>query len=194
MPLMFLVIVNLLPLLGVTYWGWDLGALLYLYWLESLVVGIFNIAKILNAGPGTENRYGVSLFFVIHYGLFWVVHGVFLISALLPRFAEYSSSETGFEGLAAINLKWVLLSMIAAHAMSYVIDFLRTPQTERRSPIFQMFIPYGRVMVMHVVILLGAFYLASQSQDWGVLLLFTVLKILMDLFTYRLFDVQKSQT
>ena len=55
-----LLIANVLPLLGVLFWGWPLGKLLGLYWAESAVVGIFNIFKIMscNAALGLAAALG----------------------------------------------------------------------------------------------------------------------------------------
>jgi hypothetical protein len=47
-----LVLANLMPLGGVLLLGWDPGALLFVYWLESAVVGFFNVIKMAQAeGP-----------------------------------------------------------------------------------------------------------------------------------------------
>ncbi len=92
-----LVITNLIPLVGVLWLGWDLMLILALYWAENGVVGVINILKILTAEgassspstmrwsvngrpAGSLSRLGTAGFFTIHYGLFWVVHGVFVFT------------------------------------------------------------------------------------------------------------------
>ncbi len=47
--LLALVIANALPLVGVLFLGWTVFPLVLLYWLENLVVGGFNVAKLLLA-------------------------------------------------------------------------------------------------------------------------------------------------
>ncbi len=87
-----LVAANVIPIIGVLFFKWSLITILVLYWLENGIVGLWNIPRIAlargsapataSAGPpamfgqGCE-RYAVIPFFVFHYGLFWVVHGVF---------------------------------------------------------------------------------------------------------------------
>ena len=44
-----LVAVNLIPLVGVAFWGWSLMLILVLYWIESGIVGVINIFKIARA-------------------------------------------------------------------------------------------------------------------------------------------------
>lgn len=102
------------------------------------------------------------------------------------------SELSSLASLSAINLRWVILSFLIFHALSYVKDFLTIPRDERRDPITQMFVPYGRVFVMHAVILVGAFHFASEGREMGILLLFTALKIIFDLFTYMVFDRRKG--
>ena len=92
-----LIAANLVPVLGVLFLGWDLATILVLYWIENGIVGILNVPKVLMArGPMPavtagaeleESMLGVSTagaarvmlapFFLIHYGMFWLVHGIF---------------------------------------------------------------------------------------------------------------------
>jgi hypothetical protein len=47
--LVALVVANALPLAGVLFLGWTVFPLVLLYWLENVVVGAFNVAKLLLA-------------------------------------------------------------------------------------------------------------------------------------------------
>ena len=42
-----LITVNLIPLIGVLFNDWDAGLILLLYWSENLVLGGYNVLKIL---------------------------------------------------------------------------------------------------------------------------------------------------
>src|SRR5215212_5927619 len=44
-----LVLANLIPLIGVLFFGWSLITILVLYWLENGIVGLWNVPKILMA-------------------------------------------------------------------------------------------------------------------------------------------------
>ena len=41
-----LILANSLPLLGILFFSWDVFSLLFLYWLETIVIGFFNVLKI----------------------------------------------------------------------------------------------------------------------------------------------------
>jgi hypothetical protein len=103
-----LLVANAIPLVGVLFFGWNVWTILIVYWLENGIVGFFNILKMakaegepdgaaatmtLNARPigGTSASTKASLipFFVLHYGIFWAVHGIFVLT--LPIFAGIGS-------------------------------------------------------------------------------------------------------
>src|SRR6266496_3701604 len=49
--LVVLLVANALPIAGVLFLGWGVFPLVLLYWLENVVVGGFNVAKLLLAQP-----------------------------------------------------------------------------------------------------------------------------------------------
>ncbi|MEO8208348.1 MAG: DUF6498-containing protein, partial [Chloroflexota bacterium] len=86
-PVISLLVANLIPLVGVVAWGWDLWTLLALYWAENGVIGAYNVLKILlargqSSGPMAAagvSRVATAAFFSVHYGIFWFVHGMFVL-------------------------------------------------------------------------------------------------------------------
>jgi hypothetical protein len=44
-----LLVANLIPLVGVLFFGWSLLTILVLYWLENGIVGLWNLPRILLA-------------------------------------------------------------------------------------------------------------------------------------------------
>ena len=96
-----LVLANLLPVFGVLLLGWDVAAILVLYWIENGIVGALNVPKILLARgplsvamPSLAQVEGAALnvslpratplvlapFFLVHYGMFWLGHGIFVFT------------------------------------------------------------------------------------------------------------------
>src|SRR5208283_509567 len=51
-PVIALVLANLVPLAGVFLFHWEVFPLLFLFWMENVVVGILNVAKMLFACGG----------------------------------------------------------------------------------------------------------------------------------------------
>jgi hypothetical protein len=93
----FILISNLVPVVGVVFFGWSVFSLIMLYWFESLAVGLFNLLAMLTAGAfGSTKGFSIlgclggffsGLFFTVHYGSFMFVHGVFLMAG--GRFFDF---------------------------------------------------------------------------------------------------------
>jgi hypothetical protein len=54
-----------------------------LYWSENLIIGFYNLLKMLVVG-GLRAIFP-ALFFLLHYGGFCAVHGLFIVSLLLEQ-------------------------------------------------------------------------------------------------------------
>jgi hypothetical protein len=198
------------PLLGVVLLGWSMQGLLLVYWLESGVVGAFNVPKILHAHgvetaatrskaerlesngstvtlppppeevPATptrrpENR-PVARFFVFHYGVFWAVHGVFVL--FLPGFA----GGAGAVGLAELpTLALGAGAAAVSHGVSYRRNYLEDGEWTRVSPGGRLYAPYDRVLVMHLTVVLGAFAVSFLGTPAGALVVMVLVKTALDL-------------
>jgi len=84
---LILIAANLLPLIGIFFWGWDAFLLLMLYWMETAIIGFWTILAIAIApretlGPGARatSRWFLVPFFIVHSGVFMGVHFLFLWS------------------------------------------------------------------------------------------------------------------
>jgi len=199
-----LVVVNAIPLIGVAFWGWSLMLILVLYWLESGVVGVLNVFKIARAEGGlgelpvslAGNRITVRLggmagavgkgaligFFVLHYGMFWAVHGVFVF--LLPLFAGLSATGSAPMDFGPLPLDGLLLSLVllaASHVVSFFTNYLGRGEYLRVTPQGQMMSVYGRVVVLHVTIIAGALVVGLFGTAFAALVLLVGLKTAIDL-------------
>jgi hypothetical protein len=79
-----LVVANLIPLAGVLFWGWDMFAVMFLFWAENVVIGGFNILRMAMCQPDEPVMWGLKLFmipfFAVHYGGFCLGHGIFVVA------------------------------------------------------------------------------------------------------------------
>lgn len=204
-----LITANLVPLYGVLFRGWSLHLVVIMYWIESGIIGAFNVPKIAMArgtgdDGGTSSRTALTIngrpagamsrvlmvpFFVFHYGLFWMVHGVFVF--LLPLFAGLGSAMfdgTGGVGTAAefgtVDPRTATIGAIGlaiSHGISFVVNFLGRREYLVVSPASQMFSVYGRVFVLHATILGGAFLVGRLGTPLAALGILIVGKIIVDI-------------
>ena len=59
-----LIAANVVPLLGVLWFGWEVFPLLLLFWFENLIIGAFNVLKMILAAPDSGKRWAAKLFLV----------------------------------------------------------------------------------------------------------------------------------
>ncbi len=212
---------NLVPLVGVVFWGWNVATILVLYWAENGIIGAHNVPKMLLArgpdvpgqgfaraasaptGSGPASRIGSVIFFLIHYGMFWFVHGIFVFT--LPFFVGgvttavdggLDLSPGAFPGpdgfgdplspvvrsgpdLAAVG--WAVLGLAISRIASFLINFVGCREYLAVSPAAQMFAPYGRLVILHMTIILGAFVSLMLGSPVGAIVVLVILKTAVDL-------------
>ncbi|HYO42767.1 MAG TPA: DUF6498-containing protein [Candidatus Limnocylindrales bacterium] len=118
-------------------------------------------------------------FFCLHYGIFWVVHGVFVWVALPTMFA--SSADGGVTGPDARIVLFAALVMVVSHGVSFIVNWIMGGEHLTSSPAAEMAAPYARVVVLHLTIIFGAFAVALIGQPIGALVVMVVLKTGVDL-------------
>jgi hypothetical protein len=182
-----LVIANLVPLVGVAFLGWDLFGIMWIYWAESGVIGAFAILRMLTAGEPIRwwtalARVVPVVFFMLHYGMFWFVHGLFVYTL----FGTADGGASG-ESFGAILGTWddvpkeALLALVASHGASFAFNYLGAGEWRTTDTRTEMGKPYGRVVVLHIVILASGFVLIpTEGARWALALL-VVVKTALDL-------------
>lgn len=190
-----LVVANLVPLAGVLFLGWSVWSILIVYWLENGIIGVVNVLKMRRAeGPigaddgGLVNGQPASTlaassrigFFVVHYGMFWLGHGLFVL--LLPLFAmdEDGGGPDMTAGVGPVGIGLAIFALAVSHGLSYWLNYLRGGEYRRTSAAAQMFAPYGRVVVLHVTIIFGAMAISVTGAPAAAVAILVGLKTLMD--------------
>jgi hypothetical protein len=218
-----LLVANAIPIVGVAFFGWSLMTILVLYWLENGIVGLWNLPRIaLAEGPPTgigrmatlNGRAVTSMstaaqraftipFFLVHYGIFWVVHGIFVFALplflgfadVVPRGIVFEPGAVSVEGppfadpgagrgFGTVEMGPLVLGAIAlfvSHGVSFFWNYLGQGEYRRTSPVAQMFAPYGRLVVLHLTIVLGAWPVVVLGSPIGLLLVLVVGKMVLDL-------------
>ena len=172
--------VDLFPVWAVLTMGWGAAPLVFLYWLENVILGAVALAKMI-ATSMKEHPIGligmlfIGPFFVVHYGMFCFVHGIFV-----NVFANLNNgSDPGFPspwGLieaalqSAPNMTLFVVAIIAVQVVLFVQDFVLGGEYRRTTVDKEMMAPYARVIVLHIAIFAGAFAMAAIGEPmWGML-------------------------
>ena len=197
--LVFLIAVNLLPLFGVLFFEWDVGALVVLYWSENLILGIYTLAK-MAAVAGVMATFP-GIFFVIHYGGFCAVHGLFIHTLLLdgdfnvmgdltwPLFLVFVELLLNVieAVLAQAPTEWIVafVGLFISHGYSYVTNFLLGGERDRSTVGELMSAPYKRIVILHIAVIAGGFGISALGEPLVLLLALVVLKIVVDIALHR---------
>ena len=204
-----LVAVNLFPLAGVAFLGWSTYDLMLLYWFENGVVGLYaGLTMLLTRGPdgdagglgGLVGKLFLTGFFALHYGAFWSAHGFFVVTLFGPGgvlagppdaflSGAVMDGPAGFFGgglaIAERYLSGGLLltavGLFVSHGISFVGNVVQRGEDLRTAPKVLMTRPYGRVVVLHVTLVLGAFLIMALGEPVAALVLFVLLKTGVDL-------------
>lgn len=117
-------------------------------------------------------------FFIMHYGLFTVVHSAFVFAIVLGLYAFVGVGPpppieaTNFGTLA---LMWLLGSLV------YLLVTLRTPKEALPTVQTLMTSPYRRIVVLHVTILVGISLITWFDWPPAAAVLLVVLHAVSDL-------------
>jgi hypothetical protein len=177
---------------GIAFYGWPTFTVLALYWLENVIIGGFTALRILAAGSRTE-RYGESLavtaFFCVHYGLFCAVHGIFVATLFGGMRSMSSMIDPLFLMIGRIAGDrigvLVLVAMIAAAALDAWRAMATVDAEDEKAVRHIMSEPYGRIVVLHVVLLAGGFLMAALQLPSLAAMLLVVFKLVYDLRLLR---------
>ena len=170
----------MVPLVGAIFFGWDVLDIVLVYWAENLIVGAFSILRILNvhSETGSKGKFFMAGFFTIHYGLFCLVHGVFVVSFL----GDSIMSGAFKEAISRLSgeLKWAVLGLIASHGFSFFRNYLGSGERKYTSLSVEMAAPYPRMLALHVAIVFGGFAVKAMGQPVFLLIILVVAKTVAD--------------
>ncbi len=198
----------MIPLLGVALFEWSVIDILLLYWTESVIIGVVNVLRMTKCRadglltgliPGAPARqipaevlvklprYAFSAiklfmisFFIVHYGGFCVGHLVAVIGFF---------GNTGLQSGLGISLEyfwqpeyWIAVAAItASHLYSYCNNFIGRNEYRNTSLFLLMQRPYGRIVAMHVAIIVGAGFVTWLGSPLPMLIVLILAKTALDL-------------
>lgn len=202
-----LILANLVPLVGVLWFGWDVWGILIIYWLENGIYGLFNVLKMrraegqedgspeavaetrrrlsgyrVNGRPASgTDKAALIPFFIMHYGIFWVVHGVFVLTLPLFDFTGAGDEPDFGATLNPLFILFALIGLFISHGLSYRLNYIGRREYLRTTAARQMFAPYGRLVVLHVTIIFGAVLIGVTGAPAAAIVVLVLIKIVLDL-------------
>ena len=172
--------------IGIAWWQhWPLVTLLWPYWMQSVIIGWYSRKRILalhdfslantdgfDQGSPEKTKRHTARFFVLHYGIFHLVYAIFL----------WAFTTGGMRGVPAYHVTALDLAFMAVLTVSFVLThrasyarMMAADQQGRPNIGGVMFLPYLRILPMHLAIIIGL-----SAGYHGGMLLFATLKTIAD--------------
>jgi len=158
------------------------STVVWIYWFQSITIGLFNFIDLLtiknidsasspfNEKPSSSGGAGCAAwFFLVHFGFFHLGYAIFL----LVDFGVKDISRS------------VLLLGIGAFFLETILNFIRQKQLEKTMSFnvgTMFFLPYLRVVPMHLMILLPVFFHLQPS------IVFLGLKMTADILSFMIYQ------
>lgn len=186
--LVALVLANLIPLAGVLLWDWEVFAILVLYWLENVIIGMFYILRILSVRSGSRrkpltpgSRLFLAVFFTAHYGMFSFAHGTLVFSLFGEAVGDASYELADILSVISVyQLGWGILALVVSHGFSFISNYLIGGEGRNLDPLKLMKQPYQRVVVLHLTILLSGFVVTALGEPVVGLVILIAIKVAVD--------------
>lgn len=194
-----LVVVNLIPLVGVMAWDWDVASVVILYWSENIVLGVYTLVKMLAKSP--IGGIFMGLFFTIHYGGFCAVHGIFVLALTTDTNPDFIQGEPWPLFLVFVQLlvevitsvlkmappEWLIgfAALFVSHGISLVLNYFMGGEHREQTTKTLMNAPYKRIVILHVAIIAGGFGVAAFGSPTPLLVLLVALKLGLDVWLHR---------
>jgi hypothetical protein len=192
-PVIAAIALNLIPLIGVAFWGWSAFALIFLYWLENVVIGVRTMLSMAISGIVARemNPWGVLFFcafFTVHYGIFCFGHGSFVVGM-------FGAKELGGMSLSVIDatralfadqpgLSYGLLSIVLWQIVVLILAIVRG-ELARTDPLSLMGAPYPRIIILHITIIFGGMLLLALNEPVAGLVVMALVKTAFDVAEAR---------
>lgn len=184
---------NAFTLIVALWQNWSMIDLVFPFWMQSIVIGFYARRRILKlrqfttddllvngkrVDPTSKTQRMIANFFALHYGFFHLFYLVFLGIFLDPDPVEAATTEPALieqRFIFAIIALSFLISHGASHREHLSADLAGKPNIGTL-----MFIPYIRIVPMHLTIMLGA-----MAGGTSAIYAFMTLKTFADLGMHR---------
>jgi len=201
--LLTLIVVNIFPIIGVLFLKWNFLHVIFLYVIETVIIGLFNVAKIIISQKGvikikikdidfsdpnalgsknTEEYPGcmkivIIPFFLVHYNAFVLVQTVFFY------FISTHLGEQEFNLQDFFNVDYILniLFIVGSHAYSFIQNYVKKEEYLKVSLSGLMIYPYKRVIIQQAAVIIGSFIIFFLKAPIIFMIVLIMLKMYFDI-------------
>ena len=199
------IVLNAIPLVGYWYLDWSMFAIVYLYWVEALVISLFVFMKIAMArGPEKDGSvtpagrrvYSAFKIMLLRVGIlmfYWIFILLFVAMGQGKYTPEQTMDNLMILAFANAGFNLAVLAFFLSQLTGFISNFIISDAFRQTSSSSHKLFFDARTVVIHVVVVVGTFayqYLKPyESVDnripgLGFVLVLFLIKTLADIFIH----------
>lgn len=170
--------INVITIFVAAIQQWSFGTIIWIYWAQSVIIGIFAFLRMIrlkefstkgltsNSQPIPEtkvSKYYVALFFLVHYGGFHLIYLAFIWQHTIED----------------VRIFLIVVTLFFVNHMFSSIYNEKKDATSKPNIGNLMFDPYGRIIPIHLIILVASTLTGTIS-----LIIFMTIKLFVDIITH----------
>lgn len=195
---------TIVPLVGLLFYGWDWRQIMIFYWLGNISSGLATVLdtwkvpahlvdllpKVTTPTPSLNvsaqvQKIIATLFFCIHYGMFTLIHGIFVFAIVSGAFSGASSPTSSSIDFFPVLLAWGIGTAL----------FLLVKTVESTPPpvgIQQLWSrAYQRIVTLQLSIIFGAFLITLFALPSSIAILLVLVNFVLEV-SFILRNKQKA--
>jgi hypothetical protein len=166
-------------------------SILFTYFLETIIIGIFNAIKMLWCilfGKSKTSEFSSILFFLVHYGFFVAIQSIFGFALFSIQGSEIIKEPFNvFQNYNAIlhleDIQYALPAIIFTHLGKFITDYINHKKYLKFTVKDIMYRPYIRVFIQQFVVILSFFFIVFDNGEAGIIavILLILFRLCIDL-------------
>lgn len=182
-----LLVANAVPLIGVVVMGWSTFAIIFLYWLENVIVAGFTLFRMVLARSGTDKARHI-VYFVIFHWIVLNVHGAIVFAAFGGYEQQMLEGDWLIPGPTMLTqivldhgLQLAALALVISHGFSFVWNYVGGGEYQHTTAADVWMVMFIRVMVLSAGVLSGAVIVDVLGSPLFAIVPLIAIKALVDL-------------
>lgn len=200
------ILFNFIPVLGYWFLNWNMFSIVYIYWVEAVIIGLFVSLKVLIARGGNADipewskytrfvaafklllfRWGIMLFYWIFILVFVALgQGKMDSQQVISNMSVLVMMDSGF------NI--AVMAFFLSQVIDFIQNFILNDEYKEKHPSAYRSLFDSRTIIIHVVIVLGTFafqflneyaHFDRRLPGLGFVLLLFLVKGIADFFVGR---------
>jgi hypothetical protein len=162
-------------------------SILFVYFLETIIIGIFNALKMFcSIYFGKSKGYVLILFFLFHYGFFIAVQSIFAFALFsIKGNSIFKEPFSIFDNYATIlnleDMKYALPAIVFTHIGKFFADYMQQKKYLQFSANEIMLKPYLRIFIQQFVVIISFFFLVFGKAGAIAAILLILFRLVIDL-------------